>query len=185
MQEYYKVIFYMIISGIVAVAIVLLPFIVQKILGTQQYNGQKLSPYECGFEPVGTAPRNFNVKFYLIAILFVIFDLEIALLFPWALNVANDGRDFEITLEVFQYETLEKKWYQMPKTKIQLFFTSQVKNENGDVIYNGKHEYLVENTYPIFQPRAKKNEKILNDALSQGIKRIFMDQNLIEAIKGF
>ena len=101
------------------------------------------------------------------------------------LTVANDGRDFEITLEVFQYETLEKKWYQMPKTKIQLFFTSQVKNENGDVIYNGKHEYLVENTYPIFQPRAKKNQQVLNDALSQGIKRIFMDQNLIEAIKGF
>ncbi len=101
------------------------------------------------------------------------------------LVIAGDGRDFEITLEVFQYETLEKKWYQMPKTKIQLFFTSQVKNENGDVIYNGKHEYLVENTYPIFQPRAKKNQQVINDALSQGIKRIFMDQNLIEAIKGF
>lgn len=99
--------------------------------------------------------------------------------------IANDGKDLEITLEVFQYKTIEKKWYQMPKTKIQLFFTSQVKNENGDVIYNGKHEYLVENTYPIFQPRAKKNQQVINDALSQGIKRIFMDQNLIEAIKGF
>jgi uncharacterized lipoprotein YajG len=99
--------------------------------------------------------------------------------------IASDGKDFEITLEVFQYKSLEKKWYQMPKTKIQLFFTSQVKNENGDVIYNGKHEYLVENTYPIFQPRAKKNQQVLNDALSQGIKRIFMDQNLIEAIRGF
>ena len=97
--------------------------------------------------------------------------------------IANDGRDFEITLEVFQYKSLEKQWYQMPQTKIHILFTSQVKNENGDVIYNGKHEYLVENTYPIFQPRAKKNQQALNDALSQGIKRIFMDQELIEAIK--
>lgn len=103
MQEYYKVIFYMIISGIVAVAIVLLPFIVQKILGTQQYNGQKLSPYECGFEPVGTAPRNFNVKFYLIAILFVIFDLEIALLFPWALNVRALGVAGYVSAMVFLF----------------------------------------------------------------------------------
>jgi NADH-quinone oxidoreductase subunit A len=91
MQEYYKVIFYMIISGFVASAVVILPFIVQRILGTRQPNGAKLSPYECGFEPVGGAPRNFNIKFYLIAILFVIFDLEIALLFPWALNIKALG----------------------------------------------------------------------------------------------
>ncbi len=91
MQEYYKILLYITISGIVAVAVVTLPFIVQKILGTQQYTGEKLSPYECGFEPVGGAPRNFNIKFYLIAILFVIFDLEIALLLPWALNIRNLG----------------------------------------------------------------------------------------------
>lgn len=87
MQEYYKVLFYMVVAGGVSVAIVLLPFVVSKLLGTTENTAEKLSPYECGFNPIGTAPRNFNVKFYLVAILFVIFDLEIALLFPWALNL--------------------------------------------------------------------------------------------------
>ena len=91
MQEYYKVCFYMVIAGIISGAIVLLPFIVSKLLGTAESTAEKLSPYECGFNPIGTAPRNFNVKFYLIAILFVIFDLEIALLFPWALNLKALG----------------------------------------------------------------------------------------------
>ena len=81
----------MVISAAIAVAIVVLPFIVQKLLGTKNYTGAKLSPYECGFDPIGSAPRNFNVKFYLIAILFVIFDLEIALLFPWAMNIRTLG----------------------------------------------------------------------------------------------
>ena len=91
MQEYYKILFYMVVSGAIAVAIVLLPFVVSKLLGTKESTAEKLSPYECGFNPIGTAPRNFNVKFYLVAILFVIFDLEIALLFPWALNLKALG----------------------------------------------------------------------------------------------
>lgn len=91
MEHYYSVLLYLIIAGIVAGAVVLLPFIIQKLLGTQDYTGEKLSPYECGFDPIGTAPRNFNVKFYLVAILFVIFDLEIAMLFPWALNIRTLG----------------------------------------------------------------------------------------------
>ena len=103
MQEYYKVIFYMLVSGVVAVSVVVLPFFVQKFLGTKDYNGEKLSPYECGFEPVGTAPRNFNVKFYLIAILFVVFDLEIALLFPWALNIKELGVDGYISAMIFLF----------------------------------------------------------------------------------
>ncbi|MFT4967837.1 MAG: NADH-quinone oxidoreductase subunit A [Candidatus Deianiraeaceae bacterium] len=91
MEQYLIVLLYLLISAGIAIAIVLAPFIIQKFLGTQDYTGEKLSPYECGFEPVGTAPRNFNVKFYLVAILFVIFDLEIALLFPWALNIRDLG----------------------------------------------------------------------------------------------
>ncbi|NBT61997.1 MAG: NADH-quinone oxidoreductase subunit A [Planctomycetia bacterium] len=69
----------------------LIMMVLSKIIAKSQPYQEKNAPYECGFEPVGTAPRNFNVKFYLIAILFVIFDLEIALLFPWALNVRALG----------------------------------------------------------------------------------------------
>lgn len=93
----------MAVSGGVAAAIVLIPFVVSRLLGTAENTAQKLSPYECGFEPIGTAPRNFNVKFYLVAILFVIFDLEIALLFPWALNLKDLGFAGYLSVMIFLF----------------------------------------------------------------------------------
>lgn len=103
MNEYITVLFYLIISATIAIAVVLLPFVVQKFLGTETPDSEKLSPYECGFEPIGSAPRNFNVKFYLVAILFVIFDLEIALLFPWALNIRTLGVEGYISAMIFLF----------------------------------------------------------------------------------
>ena len=52
---------------------------------------EKLSAYECGFEPFGDARQKFDVRFYLVAILFIIFDLEVAFLFPWAVSLAGIG----------------------------------------------------------------------------------------------
>ncbi|HKM61504.1 MAG TPA: NADH-quinone oxidoreductase subunit A [Acidisphaera sp.] len=52
---------------------------------------EKLSPYECGFEPFDDARRRFDVRFYLVAILFIIFDLEVAFLFPWAVSLSHIG----------------------------------------------------------------------------------------------
>ena len=52
---------------------------------------EKLSAYECGFEPFGDSRMEFDVRFYLVAILFIIFDLEIAFLFPWAISLGNLG----------------------------------------------------------------------------------------------
>jgi len=54
------------------------------ILGTRKPTTEKLSPYECGIDPVGSARERFSVKFYLIAMLFVIFDVEVVFLYPWA-----------------------------------------------------------------------------------------------------
>jgi len=54
------------------------------LLGPHRPNPEKLSPYECGIEPVGTAREQFSVKFYLVAMLFIIFDMEIVFLYPWA-----------------------------------------------------------------------------------------------------
>jgi NADH-quinone oxidoreductase subunit A len=53
-------------------------------LGPRQPNPEKLSPYECGIVPVGTARERFSVKFYLVAMFFIIFDMEIVFLYPWA-----------------------------------------------------------------------------------------------------
>ena len=61
------------------------------IVVKQKPDAEKLSQYECGFEPFGNARSKFDVRFYLVAILFIIFDLEVAFLFPWAITLGNIG----------------------------------------------------------------------------------------------
>lgn len=62
----------------------LIPIIIGNIIAPKNPNKEKLSQYECGFEPFDDSRMKFNVKFYFVGILFIIFDLEIAFLFPWA-----------------------------------------------------------------------------------------------------
>ena len=57
----------------------------------QKPDGEKAAPYECGFEPFADARAKFDVRFYLVAILFIIFDLEVAFLFPWAVTLGKIG----------------------------------------------------------------------------------------------
>src|SRR4029078_3381224 len=61
------------------------------LLGTSRPNPEKLSPYECGFEAFEDARMKFDVRYYLIAILFILFDLDIAFLFPWAVVLREIG----------------------------------------------------------------------------------------------
>lgn len=61
------------------------------VLGTRRPYDEKLTPYECGFEAFEDARMKFDVRFYLVAILFIIFDLEIAFLFPWAVVLGKIG----------------------------------------------------------------------------------------------
>ena len=61
------------------------------LAGWQKPDPEKLSAYECGFEPFDNARRQFDVRFYLVAILFIIFDLEVAFLFPWAVSLGHIG----------------------------------------------------------------------------------------------
>jgi len=61
------------------------------VMARQNPDSEKLSPYECGFEPFADARAKFDVRFYLVAILFIIFDLEVAFLFPWAVSLAHIG----------------------------------------------------------------------------------------------
>ena len=64
-------------------------FFLSYIFSTQKGDTEKLSAYECGFDPFDDARSTFDVRFYLVAILFIIFDLEIALLFPWCISLNN------------------------------------------------------------------------------------------------
>lgn len=61
------------------------------IIGDQRPDSEKLSAYECGFEAFNDSRGQFDVRFYLVAILFIIFDLEVAFLFPWAISLGNVG----------------------------------------------------------------------------------------------
>ena len=61
------------------------------IVGRQNPDSEKVSPFECGFDPFEDARGRFDVRFYLVAILFIIFDLEVAFLFPWAISLGSIG----------------------------------------------------------------------------------------------
>lgn len=69
---------------VVAIGFAVSNIILSALVGKQEPTAEKLSPYECGVEPVGNARAGFSVKFYLIAMMFVIFDIEVVFLYPWA-----------------------------------------------------------------------------------------------------
>ena len=71
----------------IAVALSLVMVLSSVIIARQRPDSEKLSPYECGFEPFDDARSKFDVRYYLVAILFIIFDLEVAFLFPWAVSL--------------------------------------------------------------------------------------------------
>ena len=72
-------------------AFVVLPMLVSRLTGTHQPNPEKLSEYECGFPAFEDSRAQFDVRFYLVAILFIVFDLEAAFLFPWAVSLMGTG----------------------------------------------------------------------------------------------
>ncbi|MFO1046464.1 MAG: NADH-quinone oxidoreductase subunit A [Geminicoccaceae bacterium] len=75
----------------IAVALALIIVVASLLVAPQRPDREKLSAYECGFEPFEDARGRFDVRFYLVAILFIIFDLEVAFLFPWAVSLGNIG----------------------------------------------------------------------------------------------
>jgi NADH-quinone oxidoreductase subunit A len=85
LENYLPILIFMVIGLLVGGGAMVAGF----VLGEHRPDSQKNSPYECGFEAFESARLKFDVRYYLVAILFIIFDLEIAFLFPWA--VALDG----------------------------------------------------------------------------------------------
>ena len=85
LAEYFPILLFIAVGLAVGVA----PLVLGKLLGPNRPDPEKLSPYECGFDAFEDARMKFDVRYYLVAILFILFDLEIAFLFPWA-AVIND-----------------------------------------------------------------------------------------------
>jgi len=85
----------------IGIAIGVLPIVAGFILAPYKPDSEKLSPYECGFEAFEDTRGKFDVRYYLVAILFIIFDLEIAFLFPWAVALDSIGLVGLIAMGVF------------------------------------------------------------------------------------
>tara|TARA_B100001113_G_C20789200_1_gene483106 strand:- start:200 stop:568 length:369 start_codon:yes stop_codon:yes gene_type:complete len=87
LKDYLSIILFLIIALGLSIGFIILNF----ILSPKNPDPEKLSAYECGFEPFNDSRMEFDVRFYLVAILFIIFDLEIAFLFPWAISLGKIG----------------------------------------------------------------------------------------------
>jgi len=87
LENYLPILIFIIVGILVGVIPILLGF----VLGPHKPDDEKLSPYECGFEAFEDSRMKFDVRYYLVAILFIIFDLEIAFLFPWAVVLDQIG----------------------------------------------------------------------------------------------
>ena len=86
---------------LVGIAVGVVPLILGYVLGPNRPDAAKNSPYECGFEAFEDARMKFDVRYYLVAILFILFDLEIAFLFPWAVTLHEVGMTGFVAVSIF------------------------------------------------------------------------------------
>ena len=106
LSHYLPILLFLGVALALSSAFVFLPMIVARLTGAHKPTPEKLSEYECGF-PAFEDPRSqFDVRFYLVAILFIIFDLEAAFLFPWAVSLDLTGWPGWITMMIFLFELI-------------------------------------------------------------------------------
>ena len=97
LQEYFPILIFLGISLGLGLVLLSLGF----LIGHGRKDEEKLSPYECGFEAFDDSRMKFDVRYYLVAILFIIFDLEIAFLFPWAVSLDAVGKFGLLSMALF------------------------------------------------------------------------------------
>ena len=88
---YLPILLFLAVALALSGAFVVLPMLVSRLTGTHQPTAEKLSEYGCGFPAFEDSRAQFDVRFYLVAILFIVFDLEAAFLFPWAVSLKETG----------------------------------------------------------------------------------------------
>jgi len=97
LEQYFPVLLFIIVG--LGLGVIMLS--VGSLLAPNRPNPEKLSPYECGFEAFEDARMKFDVRYYLVAILFILFDLEIAFLFPWAVVLQDIGFEGFVAMMIF------------------------------------------------------------------------------------
>ena len=99
LKDYFPIMLFLFIALGLSIGFIVLNF----VFSPKNPDPEKLSAYECGFEPFNDSRMEFDVRFYLVAILFIIFDLEIAFLFPWAISLGTIGFYGYLSMLVFLF----------------------------------------------------------------------------------
>jgi len=97
LENYLPILIFLALAFVIGGVVIVMGF----MLGPHKPDSEKLSPYECGFEAFEDSRMKFDVRYYLVAILFIIFDLEIAFLFPWAVTLEKIGMVGFVAMMVF------------------------------------------------------------------------------------
>jgi len=98
---YLPILLFLAVALALSAGFVVLPMLVSRLTGAHRPDPQKLSEYECGFPAFEDSRMRFDVRFYLVAILFIVFDLEAAFLFPWAVSLAGTGLASWVAMMIF------------------------------------------------------------------------------------
>ena len=99
LKDYFPIMLFLFLALGLSIGFIILNF----VFSPKNPDPEKLSAYECGFEPFNDSRMEFDVRFYLVAILFIIFDLEIAFLFPWAISLGTIGLYGYISMLIFLF----------------------------------------------------------------------------------
>ena len=101
LANYLPVLIFLTVATGLALLLMSLGLIIGRLSAKSRGDAQKLSPYECGFEAFEDSRMKFDVRYYLVAILFIVFDLEIAFLFPWAVALKDIGTQGLVAMGIF------------------------------------------------------------------------------------
>ena len=103
LQNYLPVLIFLTVATGLALVLLSLGLVIGRLQAKAKSDKEKLSPYECGFEAFEDSRMKFDVRYYLVAILFIIFDLEIAFLFPWAVVLDSIGTYGLVAMGIFLF----------------------------------------------------------------------------------
>ena len=101
LENYFPILVFICVAGLIGAGPTIAGWVASTLVGMNRPDSEKLSPYECGFEAFEDARMKFDVRYYLVTILFILFDLEIAFLFPWAVVLDEIGLFGFIAMMVF------------------------------------------------------------------------------------
>ncbi len=101
LENYLPVLIFLTLATLLAAVLLGLGTVIGRLSVKHNADANKLSPYECGFDAFEDSRARFDVRYYLVAILFIVFDLEIAFLFPWAVTISKTGAYGLVAMAIF------------------------------------------------------------------------------------